>query len=86
MLRLQFMDHYRLLDVTEDASQADIQRAYTAAVDALPSRPLDRFLAGLSGRTLDRYRIAYEELSDAEKRSEYDQYLEQGRRMPLMFL
>lgn len=81
MLRLQFLDHYKLLDITEEASQAEIERAYTAAVDALPRRPLDRFLAGLAGRTLDGYRIAYEELTDAKKRAEYDRYLEQGRKM-----
>ena len=70
-----------MLDVNEDASQAEIGRAYATAVDGLPRRWIDRFMAGPAGKTADGYRVAYEELSDVEKRKKYDQYLEHGRKM-----
>jgi DnaJ-class molecular chaperone len=86
IVQLRFFDHYRLLDVDEDATPADIRRAYAKAVDGLPHRWIDRFTAGLAGRTADAYRVAYEELSDAEKREKYDQYLAQGRKMIVSIL
>jgi len=86
MLRLRYVDHYNLLGIAEDASQAEIHRAYTAAVAALPRRPLERVLAGLAGRTLDGYRVAYEALSDAKKRADYDRFLELGSKMLVCIL
>ena len=81
MLQLQFYDHYRLLDVSEDATQTEIRVAYAYAIKQLPDHWFDCFLAGLAGRTKERYRLAYEELSDTERRKKYNQYLEQGRKM-----
>jgi DnaJ-class molecular chaperone len=81
MLQLQFVDHYRLLGVSEAATQAEIRVAYDHAIKQLPDRRFDCFLAGLAGRTKERYRAAYEELSDIEMRKKYDQYLEQSRKM-----
>ena len=81
MLQLQFFDHYRLLDVSEDATQTDIRAAYAIAIKQLPDRWFDCFLAGLAGRTKERYHAAYEELSDIERRKKYDQYLDRGRKM-----
>jgi DnaJ-class molecular chaperone len=75
-----------LLEVDEDATQADIRHAYAMAVDGLPHRWIDRVIAGLAGRTADAYRVAYEELSDAVKREKYDQFLAQGRKMIISIL
>jgi DnaJ-class molecular chaperone len=80
------LDHYRLLDLSEDATSSEIRHAYAAAVEGLPRRGIDRFLADLAGRTAERYRIAYDELLDVVKRRKYDQYLEQSRKMVVSIL
>jgi DnaJ-class molecular chaperone len=86
MLQLRFLDHYKLLDVNEDASPAEIGRAHAAAINGLPDSWIGRCVAGLGGRTKERYRIAYEELSDLNKREKYDRYLDRGRNMMLSLI
>ena len=86
MLQLRYLDHYKLLDVSEDARQAEIRVAFARAIKNLPQGRIDRFIAGLAGRTAERYQAAYDELSDVERRKKYDRYLEQGRRMLVSIL
>lgn len=86
MLQLRYLDHYKLLEVSENASQVAIDRAYAAAAAAMPRRWVDRFLAGLAGKTLEGYRTAYEELSNVERRAAYDQFLAKARQMTVFIL
>ena len=76
---LRYFDHYCLLNVGEHATPGEITRAYEIAVASLPKDFKARLVAQLVGRTAQRFHHAHEELSDPDRRAEYDAYRAHAR-------
>jgi hypothetical protein len=67
-------DYYALLNLDWDASPADVEVAYSLALER-SKRRLTRCFAFLTHFTAERIQSAYLTLSDPELRDEYDKYL-----------
>lgn len=78
MVRIRSLDHYKLLETSEDVGEAEIALAFAGAIQSLPEGRMDRLVSALMGRTAERYLAAYLALSDVERRNCYDRYLEQS--------
>ena len=74
-MQLQYLDHYKLLNIAADATPADIMLAYDAAIRQLPDKWTAVLFAQIRGRTAQRFTKAYEELIDPASRASYDAYL-----------
>ena len=82
-MQLQYLDHYRLLCIADNATSDDVERAYRKAMAEIPSDLRGRLIAQLKGKTARRFTAAYGELIDPVKRAEYDAYLDRVKRTPL---
>lgn len=80
-MRLQFLDHYSLLRVSQNATASELEHAYRVATEHAAHGWKPRLVAKLTGRTAGRLLQAYEELSNPERRASYDEYLARSREM-----
>lgn|SRR6185369_3885182 len=75
MFTLLPVDHYTVLAIGQDATNAEIEIAYRIAVDQVTRTRVSRIVGVLCGRSPARLQLARLELLDPASRRNYDEHL-----------